>query len=89
MSLCKKPETLAKFNFINHFTAGHIGINSKLSGIAGEEYINTYHFPATMLPHRANPKTQQCPVYAGSKPRLTSTAHLTIMTGLTEYLRVD
>lgn len=80
---------LPKFNFINHFTAGHIGINSRLSEIVGEEFIDYYHFPATMPPHRANPKTRQCPEYPGSKPGPTSTACLIIMTGLTEKLRMD
>lgn len=41
-----------------------------------------------MLPHRANPKTRQCPEHPGSEPRPTSTAHLIIVTGLTENLRM-
>lgn len=43
MSARKQPKTLAKFNFINQFTAGYIGINSRLSGIEGEGYTEYYH----------------------------------------------
>jgi len=80
---------LVTFNFINHFTAAYVGINSRVSGIAGEGYTDYYYFPVTTPPRRANPTTWQCPEYAGREPRPTSTAHLTIMTGLTGNLKKD
>lgn len=66
---CKETAQNTKINIINHFTAGPIGIHSKLSGIADE---GIHLIITRLLPqHRTNPKTWQGPEYPESESRST------------------
>lgn len=53
----------------------------------GKECITT--FLPQCCPTGLILKRWQCPEHPGSEPRPTSTAHLIIVTGLTETLRMD
>lgn len=84
----KQPQILDKMNIINHFTAGHIGINSKLSGIMDEgilliitPLLPQHCLTGLILKHDRAQNTQE--VAPDHK------AHLTNRIGLIEILKKD